>query len=501
MKEYGTYDNQEDSLVFNQSAIDRGIFRSDTIKKYHAEVVKNPSTSQDDIFTKPDPNKVTGMKQGNYSKLNDQGYAPEETEITNNDIIIGKVSPIQPTGNNNKVYKDSSEQFKSNVDGVIDRVHTNIVNAEGYAMINVRVRMERKPIIGDKFCALPSSEVLTDHGWICMKDIDINKHKVATFDSNKNLVYINPSQKYEFVHDGDMYHYENKHVKIICTPNHKLYVKSRYGKDYELLEASEVYGKMYKMKNNIKNNYKDSDDIKVGNNTYNLDNWLKLIGMYISDGSIINNVLYISCVKDRKVKFCKEFLVNLKLEYSYTKDEKFSINIKDIVKHIKSEIGNGSLNKRLPNYTWTLSENQSRVLMKSLLEGDGHTSKDGFSRYGTININLADDITRLAFHCGWAGHIKLAGLAGKKSEGSRRLGTRAGSKMIVIQQNDYYKVSIIRKHNEPWINKKNNESNIEEYIKYTGKVYCIEVPESHVYYMREDILSPPIFIGNSNRHG
>merc|ERR1711871_671899 len=143
--------NQEDSLVFNETAIKRGLFRADTLKKYHSEIVKNPSTSQDDIFVKPDPNKVTGMKQGNYQKLNDRGFAPEETEIGNQDIIIGKVSPIQPTGNNNKVYKDNSEQFKSNVDGVIDRVHTGVYNNDGYEMYNVRVRMEREPIIGDKF--------------------------------------------------------------------------------------------------------------------------------------------------------------------------------------------------------------------------------------------------------------------------------------------------------------------------------------------------------------
>jgi DNA-directed RNA polymerase II subunit RPB2 len=143
--------NQEDSLIFNQSSIDRGIFRADTLKKYHAQIEKNPSTSQDDIFLKPDRNKVTGMKQGNYDKLNEKGFIPEETEINNGDIIIGKVSPIQPTGNNNKVYKDNSEIFKSNVTGVIDRVHTGVYNSDGYEMYNVRVRMERKPIIGDKF--------------------------------------------------------------------------------------------------------------------------------------------------------------------------------------------------------------------------------------------------------------------------------------------------------------------------------------------------------------
>jgi len=487
--------NQEDSLIANQSAIDRGLFRADSIKKFHSEIVKNPSTSQDDIFTKPDPNKVTGLKQGNYNKLNDKGFVPEETIIHNNDIIIGKVSPIQPTGNNNKVYKDNSVQFKSNIEGVIDRVHTGIYNAEGYEMYNVRVRMERKPIIGDKFCSLPTSEVLTDSGWICMKDLDINKHKVATFDANKNLTYINPSEKFEFDHDGNMYYYENKHIKIICTPNHKLYVKSRSGKDYELIEAKDVYGKMYKMKNNINNSYEDLDNIKIGTNTYNFDNWLKLLGMYISDGNIVNNILYISCIKKRKVYFCTDFLENLEIEYIYTKDEKFSINVKDIIKHIENEIGNGSLDKRLPNYIWNISQRQSRILMDSLLQGDN------FSRYKTISINLANDVSRLALHCGWAGHIKLAEVAGKESEGTRTLGIRAGTKIKIIQQNDYYKISIIRKHNEPWINKKNNKSNIEKYIQYTGKVYCIEVPQSHVYYMRENNLSPPIFIGNSNRHG
>jgi DNA-directed RNA polymerase II subunit RPB2 len=84
----------------------------------------------------------------------DKGFVPEETEITNEDVIIGKISPIQPTANNTNVYKDSSVIFKSNLPGVIDCVHTGIYNAEGYEMYNVRVRTERKPIIGDKFTSM-----------------------------------------------------------------------------------------------------------------------------------------------------------------------------------------------------------------------------------------------------------------------------------------------------------------------------------------------------------
>jgi hypothetical protein len=164
-------------------------------------------------------------------------------------------------------------------------------------------------------------------------------------------------------------------------------------------------------------------------------------------------------------------------------------------------LGKGSKFKVLPDYVWNLSQRQSRILLDSLIEGDGHRYDDGFCRYGTINLNLANDISKLAFHCGWSGTIKLDSEPGRISHGKRNLGYRKGQEITIEQKNKYYKISIIKKHNEPWINKKKNNSNIEEIRKYNGKVYCIEVPESHVFYMRYSDLSPPIWTGNSNRHG
>ena len=182
--------NQEDSLIINKCFVDRGGFRVDTLKKYFSEIQKNPSTSQDDIFVKPDRNKVTGMKQANYEKLNEDGYAPEETIIDNDDAIIGKVSPINPTGNNNKVYKDSSEIFKSNVRGAIDRVHTNIYSNDGYEQYNMRVRMERVLTMGDKLSSrhgqkgtagiiLPQKDMpFTEEGIV--PDIIMNPHGIPS---------------------------------------------------------------------------------------------------------------------------------------------------------------------------------------------------------------------------------------------------------------------------------------------------------------------------------
>ena len=126
------------------------MFMADTLKKIHDEIQKNPSTSQDDIFTKPDRNKVNGMREANYEKLNDKGFAPEETILDLEDAIIGKISPIQPTANSNKVYKDSSQIYRENIEGVVDRVHNGIYNTDGYPMINMRLRKARIPMSGDK---------------------------------------------------------------------------------------------------------------------------------------------------------------------------------------------------------------------------------------------------------------------------------------------------------------------------------------------------------------
>ena len=143
--------NQEDSIIINKSALDRGLFRTVTFKKYTAELKKNSTTTQDDEFLKPDRKITANIKEGNYEKLNNEGYIPEETEIKNGDIIIGKVSPIQ--GDSDKKYIDQSEIFKSNVNGYVDKVFI-CFNSDEHKMYNMRVRSERYPMIGDKFASV-----------------------------------------------------------------------------------------------------------------------------------------------------------------------------------------------------------------------------------------------------------------------------------------------------------------------------------------------------------
>ena len=143
--------NQEDSLLFNQGSIDRGLFQA-TI--YHTEKDEDKKINGDEeIRCKPDPSKTKGMKYGNYGKVTNKGVIPENTLLENNDVIISKVVPIKENRNDHtKIikYEDLSRTYRTNEESYVDK---NFIdrNGDGYSFCKVRVRTVRRPVIGDKF--------------------------------------------------------------------------------------------------------------------------------------------------------------------------------------------------------------------------------------------------------------------------------------------------------------------------------------------------------------
>ena len=148
--------NQEDSLILNETALDRGLFRSTFVKKYISSITKNQTTSDDDKFAKPDPKKTARMKAGSYEKLNVMGYTPPETVLQNGDIIFGKIKPIPQNINSNseKEWTDESESYKMIPTGVVDRVYVGIINPDSGESRKASVRSERFVYIGDKFASM-----------------------------------------------------------------------------------------------------------------------------------------------------------------------------------------------------------------------------------------------------------------------------------------------------------------------------------------------------------
>jgi len=147
--------NQEDSVMINRGALDRGLFRSIFYRTYKDEERKNQTSGEEEKFVKPDPSTTKQIKHANYDKLGPDGFVPENTFVDADDILIGKVVPIRvPTGTvvpaGTKRLRDVSRTIRNNETGWVDKIFKNR-NGEGYSFVKVRVRQDRIPEIGDKF--------------------------------------------------------------------------------------------------------------------------------------------------------------------------------------------------------------------------------------------------------------------------------------------------------------------------------------------------------------
>ena len=177
--QYGGY-NQEDSIMINRAAIDRGLFRSFFYRTYKDEEKKNQASGEEERFCKPDPLLTRSLKMANYDKLGADGIVPENVFVDSDDVLIGKVVPIRlravegataagvshsslagmsaaaaaaaVEAAGGKRYRDSSKLLRNNETGWVDRIYKGR-NGEGFSFAKIRVRSERIPTIGDKLCS------------------------------------------------------------------------------------------------------------------------------------------------------------------------------------------------------------------------------------------------------------------------------------------------------------------------------------------------------------
>lgn len=149
---HGGY-NQEDSVIANQSAVERGLMVSTMYKTYRSEERTTEGTTHRDKFCVPDASVTTGMKIGGYDRLEPStGIALVGQSVGNGDVIIGKVTPQIGKGSRChtiRSYQDSSTVLRNSTGGIVDRTMTATTD-EGGRIARVRVRSVRDASVGDK---------------------------------------------------------------------------------------------------------------------------------------------------------------------------------------------------------------------------------------------------------------------------------------------------------------------------------------------------------------
>jgi DNA-directed RNA polymerase II subunit RPB2 len=148
--------NQEDSLIMNQSAIDRGLFRSFYYRTY-SEQEKKVGILTTETFEHPDQSCTLNMKHGDYGKLDADGLIAPGHRVQGEDIVVGKTIPLSGPQNASVrdagyTKRDASASVKGTEGGRVDTVMLS-TNQDGHKFAKVRVRSVRVPQIGDKFAS------------------------------------------------------------------------------------------------------------------------------------------------------------------------------------------------------------------------------------------------------------------------------------------------------------------------------------------------------------
>ncbi len=456
---------------------------------------------------------VISIHPGKYSKnqldtLDDKGVVKPGTVVKFGDPLIlasqrNEDDLLNLHKKSKSSYKDVSTTWDHHSDGLI----TDVAHIDKGVTVNVK--SYNPSVIGDKFCYDSATEVLTSIGWKSIKDIT-TEDRIASLAGDK-LEYLLPVEAMRFAHCGRMYSLETTQASLLVTDNHKLYVQPRGRDVFELLEAKEVFGKRYRLKNNARWIGADPDFIEIAGYSVRCGRggvatkqeasiripcktYAVLLGAFLSEGNTFNHPksgsygIDITQLKGDNVKVFINKLNELGLKYYYNSTSgKFRIYSKHLQRHF-SRFGT-SLNKYIPNEVFSWSKETLGVIYEWLMWGDGGRTGTGHAYY-TSSARLADDFQRLCLHLGMAARI------------TRHQGSKVFTFDKWINKADRYVVSIYKNKNYPTINHghvKKQGGQTERWVDYNGYVYCVALPRNHVLYVRRNGKS--VWCGNSQRFG
>ncbi|KAK8559872.1 hypothetical protein V6N13_016605 [Hibiscus sabdariffa] len=136
--------NQEDSLVMNRASIERGMFRTEHIRSYKAEVenkeIQEKRRKPEDIvnFGKIE------SKIGRVDSLDDDGFPYIGASLQTGDIVIGRFA---------ESGADHGVKLKHTERGMVQKVVLSS-NDDGKNFAVVSLRQVRSPCLGDKFSSM-----------------------------------------------------------------------------------------------------------------------------------------------------------------------------------------------------------------------------------------------------------------------------------------------------------------------------------------------------------
>ncbi|MDP3733671.1 MAG: DNA-directed RNA polymerase subunit B [Nanoarchaeota archaeon] len=147
--------NMEDGVILNGGSVQRGLARSTYFRPVSAEELRYSGGLVDEVSV-PDKEIKGYRTERDYQFLEGDGIVYPEAKIEEGNVVIGRTSPPRFLSSLDEynlsvaTRRESSISLKHGEQGIADFVVIT-ENEEGNKLVQVRLREERIPEIGDKF--------------------------------------------------------------------------------------------------------------------------------------------------------------------------------------------------------------------------------------------------------------------------------------------------------------------------------------------------------------
>lgn len=372
-------------------------------------------------------------------------------------------------------------------------VVTDVEKTEGG--VTVAVKSLNKMQVGDKMCYDPETRVLTRTGWKPVAMVTV-QDEVATLNQvTDELEWQHPTHIWAYQHAGEMYQLVTKHIDMLVTPEHRLWVK-RPDSNYQAVTAKEFHTSagewQFKKDCQWRGRAQSRYVFPVLDKCFQqrtqvlvdvpMNDWLEFMGYYIAEGWSDDRG-YVKIGQFRKSPAWSKIdalLTRMGLRYRYNDgDGRFEIG--NIWLNLQLKPLGNSYTKRVPDYVQALPPEQIRVFFDAYMAGDGH--KGACWEYSTSSEGLAYDMQLICMKLGWAVTVKEV--------------TRTDN----WSRSRHWRGRINRHHLRPWWKKSNlaqYESVKEGMVPYFGQIYCVTVPNHIIYVERRNKTYWSL---NSGRYG
>lgn len=147
--------NMEDGVILGKASVERGLARSTYFRPVEVQELRYSGGLIDEISI-PDKDVKGYRSEHDYRFLEGDGIIHPEAKVDEGDVVIGRTSPPRFLSSMDEynlsaaIRRESSISLKHGEKGVADFVVIT-ENEEGNKLVQVRLREERTPEIGDKF--------------------------------------------------------------------------------------------------------------------------------------------------------------------------------------------------------------------------------------------------------------------------------------------------------------------------------------------------------------